>query len=220
VVLTQALPEYVLGAGAFEAAGTPLLAQRETASLLQSRCEQCLRTLIATVGEDSMRGTRIATALNPIDASIDDARIGRLLRLIHPAWAATPGDLAVFDTASGVLFAGALVENTRVPNLRDGQLDGWIAALEALRALPLRQVVPGHGAVGGTELIDGTLAYLRALDTAVRERYTAGASLSETIAAVKLERYVGWVGYTELHGANVQHRYREIENRDLNGVTP
>lgn len=220
VVLTQALPEFVLGASAFEANGTPLLAQRQAAERLQSRCEHCLANLRDQIGDEALRGTEIASRIGPVDSGIEDDRIGRPLRLIHPGRAATPGDLAVFDPASGVLFAGALVENHRIPNLQDGELDGWIAALEELRALPLKLVVPGHGAAGGIELIDDTLAYLRALDAAVRARYAAGASLSEAIATVRLEPYAAWIGYAEWQGANVQHRYREIENSEFDGRAP
>ena len=67
------------------------------------------------------------------------------MELLYFGWASTPGDLAVLDRDSGVVFAGELVSAGRIPELRDGKLDGWLQALDRLRHVPARVVVPGHG---------------------------------------------------------------------------
>lgn len=64
----------------------------------------------------------------------------------------------------GVLLMGDTVE-TPFPVVNDATaLSGWISGLERWADEPaVRVVVPAHGAVGGREVIAGTLAYLRGL---------------------------------------------------------
>ncbi len=93
---------------------------------------------------------------------------GLNLQLLYFGWAATPGDLAVYDPASGVLFAGGLVSNARIPELRDGKLAGWLLALDRLEEIPAHWVVPAHGPVATPAAIAQTRAYLLALDARVR----------------------------------------------------
>jgi glyoxylase-like metal-dependent hydrolase (beta-lactamase superfamily II) len=43
----------------------------------------------------------------------------------------------------------------------DADLEHWESALEAIRGLGAKLVVPGHGPVGGAELLDLTAAVVR-----------------------------------------------------------
>jgi glyoxylase-like metal-dependent hydrolase (beta-lactamase superfamily II) len=140
---------------------------------------------------------------------------GRDIELLYFGWASTPGDLAVFDRASGVLFAGGLVSNGRVPELRDGQLGGWLDALAQLERMPVRIVVPGHGPPGGRELVGLTAAYLRALDEQVQSMYRRGATLTQTVDEVALPAFSNWDLYSTLHRQNALHRYLQLESEEL-----
>lgn len=219
-ILTHAAQEFIFGAAAFEAHGIPLLAHRETAALMHQRCQTCLKRLTALLGEEALSGTRLVVPTRLVDGSTRLALAGRDLRLLHYGWAATPGDLAVFEARSGVLFAGGLVEARRIPDLRDARLDGWVAALEALRKLPIRHLVPGHGPIGGKEEIDRMLDYLRQLDAAVRERYSAGASLLESMKTVELPAFVTWQNYATAQPQNVQYLYQALETAELAPAPP
>src|SRR5262249_9679145 len=67
----------------------------------------------------------------------------------------TDGDQVVWLPEQRVLFAGDLVENRFFPILPDEDAHGdlWIEVLGKLEALGPEVVVPGHGEVGGPELI-------------------------------------------------------------------
>jgi cyclase len=52
-----------------------------------------------------------------------------------------------------VLFAGDLLFNHATPIITDGSLSGAECSLEKMAALGPEIVVPGHGEVGGPELI-------------------------------------------------------------------
>jgi glyoxylase-like metal-dependent hydrolase (beta-lactamase superfamily II) len=96
----------------------------------------------------------------------------------------THGDQVVLLPDEGVLFAGDLVENRFFPIVFGDVANGpaWIDTLDRLEALDARTVVPGHGEVGGPELIRPLRAYLIEVRDAVATRLRQGQDV-ETIAA-------------------------------------
>lgn len=222
-VLTHASPDVIFGAAAFQDARVPIWASTGTAALMKARCQHCLQQSIAALGAAWMRGTRVVEPDMQIAADLVIDLGERVVDLMHFAAASTPGDIAVFDRSSGTLFAGALVLDQRIPNLRDADLDGWLSALQRLDRAPVRTVVPGYGAVGGSELIGRMQAYLQALDLAVREHYAHGDSLIETMQHSELPEFSQWQGYDTRHVQNLLYRYRQLETADLRAteqVTP
>ena len=108
----------------------------------------------------------------------------RTVELRELGGAHTRGDQLVLLPAEGVLFAGDLVENRFFPILFGDVAHGpaWIDALDRLAELGAERVVPGHGEVGGPELIRDLHAYLVDVRDAVAGRMEAGQDV-ETIAA-------------------------------------
>jgi glyoxylase-like metal-dependent hydrolase (beta-lactamase superfamily II) len=215
VILTHAVQEFIFGSAAFAERGIPLLAHRASVDLMRSRCEHCLSNLVALLGEDALRGTRVVLPDRTLEASTTLQVAGRRIELLHYGWGATPGDLAVFDPASGVLFAGALVSFRRVPDMRDGKLAGWLSALDQLEKAPARSVVPAHGPIATREAIGATRAYLQALDAKARGLFESGRSLLEAVDQGDLPAFEDWGSYTVLNRKNLQQRYLERELEDL-----
>jgi glyoxylase-like metal-dependent hydrolase (beta-lactamase superfamily II) len=213
-ILTHPVQEFIFGAAYFQAQGIPLLAHRDAAALMQKRCNNCLRKLNALLGAAAMRGSKVVVPDRLIEQSVTLHLAGRDIDLLYYGHASAPGDLAVFDRQTGTLFAGGLVIADRIPNLRDGKIPGWVSALEQLKTLPIRVVVPGIGPPGGPELIDHTLAYLQALDHAVNLSYRSGASLIEAIKQVQLVEFKNLSQYELMQPQNVQYRYRQLEDED------
>jgi len=210
-IVTQPLQEFVMGAAAFAERGIPMLAHQQTARMITARCEGCLKNLQQVLGEDTMRGTRVLTPTLTVTDTETREVAGRRLQLWHPPWAATPGDLLVLDLRTGVAFAGALVSVRRVPDLRDGKVDGWRRALDAMAALPIRRLVPGYGPV--TDL--GALAPMRGYFDAIEQQATAlldaGQSLLDAAEHSDLPAYADWALYARVHGRNLQQTYLRLE---------
>ena len=213
VVNTHAVQEFLFGNAAFDPAH--LLAHRATVELMRSRCEHCLDNLRQMLGEAAMEGTRLVVPQRTVDADTSVDAGGRRLRLIHPGWAATPGDLMVLDEATGTLFTGSVASQDQVPLLRDGRLADWIAALDAVAALAPRAVVPGHGPVPAPGAVRATREYLVELDRVVRRLYDSGASLIEAIDRAELPGFAHWAGYGSVHRKNVQQLYLSLELEEL-----
>jgi glyoxylase-like metal-dependent hydrolase (beta-lactamase superfamily II) len=210
-IITHAVQEFLFGNAAFAERGIPLLTHAKSVDLMRSRCEHCLANLSKALGAQIMAGSRLVVPTHIVETSTTLAVAGRELQLLYFGWAATPGDLAVYDPVSGVLFAGGLVSNGRIPELRDGKLAGWLLALDRLAEIPARWVVPGHGPVSTPAVIAQTRTYLLALDARVREVYASGASLLEAVDRVDLPEYHGWDMYPAAHRRNAQQRYLELE---------
>ena len=217
VIITHAVQEFLFGNAAFAELGAPLLTHAKSAELMHQRCDHCLGNLRKILGEDAMTGTRLVVPERTVESSTILEVAGRKLELLYFGWASTPGDLAVLDQDSGVLFAGGMVTSGRIPAVRDGDIDGWLQALERLARVPARVIVPGHGPAGGGEAIRATVDYLRALDRQVQALYGKGTSLMEAVDAAALPTYSNWSLYPALHRQNALHRYLQLEVKDLGG---
>ena len=148
---TQASPDQVLGNGAFARRGIPVLAHRETDRFMVRNCDICIRNLAAEVGEPPLRGTQLSRPTWLVDESFTLEVAGRSVDILHFGWTAHVGSLAVYDRASGVLFAGDLASFDVIPDVQHARLAGWLDALQRLDKLDARLVVPGRGPVGRSE---------------------------------------------------------------------
>lgn len=216
VINTHAVQEFLFGNAAFAERGIPILAHRETVKLMRARCEHCLEKLKPVLGAE-LAGTRLVLPGREIDAGTTLTAGGRRLELIVPGWASTPGDLAVLDADSGVLFAGGLVSVERIPDIRDSDFEGWVRALQRLEERRFSRIVPGHGPVAGHEAIAQTAAYLEALDHIVKSLYADSSSLMDAVEKAVLPRYRNWGMYPATQRQNALHRYLQLELQDLGG---
>ncbi len=218
LINTHPHPHNVLGNAVFAARGIPILATAMTREKMDQRCPRCLDGLYDSIGEAGMAGTRIELPGETIAAETRRTDGGLSLRLLPLGHAHTEGDLAVFDEASGTLFAGDAAYAGELPYLSEASLEGWMTALGRLAAMPARRVVPGRGAVADGSGPGRTLAYLEALRSLVKRGYDAGRSLNEVMAAAALPAFASLAGYAERHGRNVQHAYFALERQDFAGA--
>jgi hypothetical protein len=90
--------------------------------------------------------------------------------------------------------------------VQDGLLAPWTGALDRLRALvadgSVRHVVPGHGPLSGTGLVDVVARYLAALDRRTLQLLDSGAALSEVGDAAEVPEFAGWDQYDTIHRRN------------------
>lgn len=94
--------------------------------------------------------------------------------LVHLGPAHTTNDTVVWLPERRVLFTGDLVMSGVTPFCLMGSVSGSLRAMRRLRAFGAETVVPGHGPVGGPELIDHDEAYFRWLDERARHGVAAG----------------------------------------------
>lgn len=214
-LVTHVRQEFLFGAAAFRDRGIPIRMQRSAADLMAARCANCLKTLRRLLGEDEMRDT----AMFKPDQVFDDSHTldvaGRPVRVMYFGHSSGPGDIAVLDERTGVLFAGGLMDHQRIPDVQDSQLPGWRNALAAMDALRVSTVVPGHGRATSSGLITTTRRYLDTLEARVRQLVMDGAALSEVPDASSLDEFKEWDQYDTIHRRNASVLFVRVE-REVN----
>jgi glyoxylase-like metal-dependent hydrolase (beta-lactamase superfamily II) len=226
LLLTHVRQEFVFGAAAFQEAGLPVAMHPAAARLMRARCEGCLKTLQRVLGAEEMAGSRVVVPDRLVEAgdAALGAMIGRPLQLLAfgpQAQSSGPGDLVVWDAASGTLVAGGLVDAETVPDVQDADFAGWRQALAELSRLPgLRQIVPGHGPLAPPGQIGRIAAYLDALEARCAALLAAGTPLSEVADATDLSAYAAWDQYDTVHRRNASIVYLRQERELLRRPNP
>jgi cyclase len=95
----------------------------------------------------------------------------------------THGDTLVWLPKEKVLFTGDVCVNGSFNYIKDSDVTQWIAVLGKLRALGAVRVCPGHGPIGGPEIIADQQDYFIRLQRGVRELVDAGTSAEGILAA-------------------------------------
>ena len=121
-------------------------------------------------------------------------------------------DLIVIDTPSRTLWAGDLIFRQRIPSLT-GNLKGWMSAMEKLRQLPVKMVVPGHGDLADS--IDTALAqqhdYLNRLLEDTRKAVADGKFIHQAVEDLDPDNRSDWLLHNEQHHHNVSRAFTELE---------
>lgn len=222
VIITHARREFLFGNAAFAEWGVPILAHTDAVALMRMRCTHCLENLTHELGEEAMKGTRLVLPTQTITASQTMESGGRTLDIVTLNGASAPGDIAVFDRASGVLFTGEWLVIHRLPMIQDAHVEQWITALNRLPIIAVRAVIPGYGPAvraGDRSEVGAAMTalqqYLMALEAGVRGQMAAGVGLNDATEAVALPQFKTWGGYEDLQRLNVHYRYLQLESTEL-----
>jgi glyoxylase-like metal-dependent hydrolase (beta-lactamase superfamily II) len=215
VVITHARQEFLFGSAAYSEQGIPIRMHRRSAGLMRSRCERCLKTLNQVLGAEEMQGTAMLLPDQEFDQTHAIDAIGRPVEVLYFGHSSGPGDVAVLDRRTGVLFAGGLLDQLRIPDVQDSDLDGWTRALRALHDLPLRAIVPGHGPLATPAVIDSVERYLAQLRALLLELLAAGAGLSEVPDAAALPEFARWDQYETIHRRNASILFVRFEREQM-----
>ena len=210
-ILSHPGQEAIFGAAAFQARGIPVWTHRQSAELIASRCETCLRNLRTTLGEDAMVGTRVVEPDRLIDGDQTLAMIGRPVRLIAPRWSSAPGAVAVLDEWTATLITGNIVAINRIPNLRDADAKAWPAVLDRLASTRCRHLIPAYGPIGTCADIAAFASYFAVLERRVAMLSKEGVSLAELRGRCDLPEFAHWDQYETLHPQNASYVYLRIE---------
>jgi glyoxylase-like metal-dependent hydrolase (beta-lactamase superfamily II) len=214
-LITHVQPEFLFGANAFRAAGVPIHMHTKASRLMASRCETCLKALAQQLGDDTMRGTGTFKPEHEFDRTHTIDVAGRPVQVLYFGHSSGPGDVAVFDQRSRVLFGGGLVDQQRIPDIIDSDLAGWKVALAGLRGLQAVTVVPGHGPASPPVVIDTVERYLAQLEQGARALVQAGVSLMDVPDAVSLPEFKDWDLYDSVHRRNASIVFLRVERELL-----
>ena len=214
-LITHTRQEFLFGAAAYREQAIPIRMQRKAAGLMQARCERCLKTLKQVLGDEAMQGTAMFKPDQEYEQSHAIDMIGRRIQVLYYGHSSGPGDVALLDLQSGVLFAGGLLDHLHIPDVQDSDLDGWTSALRALRELSIKAVVPGHGPAASAKVIDSVERYLAQLQAHALDLLRAGTALSEVPDALVLPEFAHWDQYETIHRRNASILFVRFEREQM-----
>jgi glyoxylase-like metal-dependent hydrolase (beta-lactamase superfamily II) len=98
----------------------------------------------------------------------------------------TRGDAMAWLPKEKILFTGDVCVNGPQNNVADGDIGEWIKTLERLKQLGAEKVCPGHGPMGGPEVLEDQQRYFIELQRQVKALFDARKSPAEVKAAAPL----------------------------------
>ncbi|MFB9268206.1 quinoprotein relay system zinc metallohydrolase 2 [Bradyrhizobium erythrophlei] len=212
VVLSHVHPDHIFGAAAFRQDGAIFIGHAELPQQLAARGDfyraGLERLLGAAEAGDVVSPTMLVRHGQPLELDLG----GRSLVLTAHPPAHTVCDLSVLDKPSGILLASDLLFVDRVPAL-DGDLNGWLAALAAMRASGIRHAVPGHGPplVEVQDAIAPLERYLALLRDETRAAIKKGLPIEDAAISVAQSERTRWPLFDAYNGRNVIEAYRRLE---------
>ncbi len=198
-------PEHAFGAQVFADAATYLV-NRDQAEDLRERGPGYLE-MFRQLGEPVARRLAGVVPARPdhVYGHAHDLDLGgRVVRLRATGRAHSRGDQVIEVPDAGVLFTGDLVEAGQFaifpwfpPHDTDVSGTRWLAVMRRLAARAPQIVVPGHGPVGGPQLLTDVGDYLELLrhETWTRRDAEAGEQvIADEVAELMIRRYPQWAG--------------------------
>ena len=198
-------PEHAFGAQVFAGAATFLI-NRDQAEDLRMKGPGYL-DMFKTLGEPVARQLEGVELVRPdvvYDRAYDLDLGGRTVQLRATGRAHSKGDQVVKVPDADILFTGDLVEAGQFaifpwfpPYDTDVSGTRWLAVMQRLAAEAPRVVVPGHGDLGGPQLLADIRDYLRLLRDetwARRDSAMSEETIVAEISALMIERHPDWAG--------------------------
>lgn len=218
VINTHVHPDHVFGNAAFieaQSAGAEarprFIGHVMLPQTMALRSDAYLRNLKQQLG-----GAAEKSSLIPPDETVRDSLsldLGRR-RLELRAWpsAHTNSDVTVLDASTGTLWTGDLLFIERTPAI-DGDIKGWLSAMNALESMPAATTIPGHGPVTHDKklALARQRAYLSTLLRDVRSSVRQGIGMSETMTTAAAAERARWQLFDVVNRRNVNFLYPMLE---------
>jgi glyoxylase-like metal-dependent hydrolase (beta-lactamase superfamily II) len=104
----------------------------------------------------------------------------------------TGGDAVAYVPSTKTLYAGDLLFIGGTPIIWAGPLANWVKACDAMCALDVDTVVPGHGPVTDKNGILSVRRYLEYVDEQAREKFAQGIPADEAARQISLAEFASW----------------------------
>jgi len=198
-------PEHAFGAQVFTGHATFLInrAQADDLTTKGPGYLQMFRGLGPSVAR-RLDGVELTSPDLVYDDAHDLDLGGRVVTLRATGRAHSRGDQVVTVPDAGVLFTGDLVEAGQFaifpwfpPHDTDVSGIRWIEVLARLTAQTPKVVVPGHGDIGGLQLLTDVRAYLEMLRDETWTRRDSAmdeTTIAQEVQALMLHRHPDWTG--------------------------
>lgn len=192
--------DHAYGNQVFASAGAVPVAHEGVLEAFKKFEPQRWNDMVANRKDVANSQPKAPTLLFRRDMIFDDGE--KRLELLHFGVAHTAGDGFAWMPKEKILFTGDAAVNGPYNYAGDGQILDWINTLAAVQKLGAEKVCPGHGPMGGPEVLEDQRNYFIAVRDGVKALKDGGKSAEQVKAAAKelkesirkndrLARYIG-----------------------------
>jgi len=162
--------DHALGNSFFSDMGAIIISHAADREMMAKQGEATLQNADAYgLTPEDMVGTRIALPTLSFSDRMQIDLGDIAVDLIRFAPAHTSGSLVVSIPSRKVVFSGDILFTDFHPFLADGDFDGWQKCLDALLAMDVEAVIPGHGPLSTKKDLSEMKDYLEQFDRLAKE---------------------------------------------------
>jgi glyoxylase-like metal-dependent hydrolase (beta-lactamase superfamily II) len=139
----------------------------------------------------------------------------RRLTLLYAGPAHSSSDMMMLVEPDGVLFAGDIVQNSRIPHMNsdDVSTTQWLAALDEVEKLDPKFIIPGHGkaSIAAKEAIAFTRDYIQFVRSAMTVAVQDWTEFDPAYEATDWSKYRDMPAFAANNRGNAYRIYLELE---------
>ncbi len=170
VVDTHDHLDHVLGNSEFAKLGAAIIAQAGTKAAMVKNGDGLLqRAKYFGLSDEAMSGTTVVVPSLTFSDAMEIDLGDRKIEVIHAGPSHTNGSSIVYVPDSKTLFAGDVLFTNYHPNMRDGDIQGWIKALDLIASMDVMNIIPGHGPLSTKKDVVDMKNYSIAFDAKAKE---------------------------------------------------
>lgn len=139
--------------------------------------------------------------------------------MIYGGPAHSASDMMMLVQPEGVLFAGDIVQNGRIPFMNSDDVDSsvWLAALDEVLKLNPRFIVPGHGSPStlAKEAITFTRDYIAYVRETMQKAVDSWTDFETAYAETDWSKYKDVPAFSSINKGNAYRIFLEIEAKNF-----
>lgn len=182
VVDTHHHGDHAFGNQFWASEGATLVAQKTAVEILRQSGAADFATSATRRPDVAESKLKVPSLQYPDTMAFDDGQ--RRIELHWLGVAHTRGDTFLWLPQEKILFTGDACVNGAYNMIRDGDTGKWIETLERAKQFGAVKVFPGHGPMGGPEIIADQQSYLRELRRGIQALIDAKKTPDEVKAAL------------------------------------
>lgn len=163
------------------------------------------------------------TRVVPPDITFNDRMTltldGKRFRMIYAGPAHSASDMMMMVEPDGVLFAGDIVQNSRIPFMNSDDVDTkqWLNALGEVAKLDPSFIIPGHGgpSTAANQAIAFTRDYIAYVRTAMRKAVENWTNFDAAYQQTDWSKYAGIPAFENNNRGNAYRIYLELERNQF-----
>jgi len=211
VINTHVHPDHIFGNAAFLEDKPQFVGHEKLANAMALRRDAYMRSNESWLGQD-FAGSEVVPPSLVIKGSLTLDLGDRQLQLKAYPTAHTNTDITVLDSKTKTLWTGDLLFVERTPSI-DGDIKGWLAAMQDLKTVSAAKLIPGHGPV--MESSQATFSdqerYLTTLLNDVRTSIKKGEPMEQAMDTAASAERSRWQLFDTVNRRNVNLIYPVLE---------